>query len=61
MLRQVMYWKMFTNSLFIHFLIHSSSKQLMSTHHVPDTLLGPRNLAGNKTDKTSAITEFTVD
>lgn len=39
---------MFTTALFIHFLIHSSSKHLLSSHYVPGTVLGPRDLAVNK-------------
>lgn len=42
---------MFTTSVFIYFLIHSSSKDLLSTQYVPGTVLGPRALAVNKTNK----------
>lgn len=46
--RQKVHREMFTTALFIHFLIHSSSKHLLSSHYVPGTVLGPRDLAVNK-------------
>lgn len=37
--------------VWVHLLIHSFSKYLMSTYYVPDAVLGPRGMEVNKRER----------